>query len=158
MLLAPAMWSLLAGLVVVASDEQGGPPAGLAIALGLCLIPFVYMVLAFSSEHPQAPGAVVKAMGLFLIVGIPVSAIAADAVSGLVAGLGAGGIVALRADIGHSTKARAAAVVIAASYSYVLARVAGPAVLVFAPVFPFTALGLADHYVEWRDQRAVVEG
>ena len=37
-------------------------------------------------------------MGLCLLVGIPVSALAGDAVSGIVAGVGAGGIAALRAD------------------------------------------------------------
>jgi hypothetical protein len=36
----------------------------------------------------------------------------------------------------------------------VLARTAGSVVLVAAPVFPFTALGLADHLVEWRAERA----
>ena len=46
----------------------------------------------------RAPGGRLRAMGLCLLVGIPVSALAADAVTGIVAGVGAGGIVALRAD------------------------------------------------------------
>ena len=41
----------------------------------------------------------------------------------------------------------------AAAYSFLLVRLAGPAVLVAAPVFPFTALGLADHLSEWRAER-----
>ena len=44
--------------------RRRGPAPGPAIALGLALIPFVFIVLAFLSEHPSAPGAVVKAMGL----------------------------------------------------------------------------------------------
>ena len=42
---------------------------------------------------------------------------------------------------------------IAAAYSFVLARVAGPVALISAPIFPFTALGLADHFAEWRQDR-----
>lgn len=155
MLLAPAMWSLLAGLVAVAADDppEGAGPAA-AIAFGLALLPFVFIVLAFASQHPRAPGAVLRAMGLALLVGIVVSALAADAVTGLVAGVGAGGLVALRADLGHDWRLRAAAVAIGAAYSFVLARVAGPVVLVAAPVFPFTGIGLADHFAEWRLERS----
>lgn len=151
LLLAPATWSLLVGLVAAADDDGGAAsqPAS-AIALGLALIPFVYIVLAFASQHPMAPSAVLKAMGLFLLVGIPVSALAADAVTGIVAGVGAGGVVALRADPGHDWRLRAGAVAIGAAYCFVLARVAGPVVLVAAPIFPFTGIGLADHFAEWR--------
>ena len=35
-----------------------------------------------------------------------------------------------------------------------LVRLAGPVVLVAAPIFPFTSLGLADHVSEWRAYRA----
>lgn len=149
LVLAPAVWSLLAGLVAVASDTTGGPAAGPAIAFGLAALPFAFIVLAFGSEHPRAPGAVVRAMGLCLLVAIPVSALAADAVTGVVAGIGAGGIAALRADLAHDWRVRAGAVAVAAGYSFVLARVAGPVVLVAAPIFPFTGLGLADHAAEW---------
>ena len=155
LVLAPAIWSLLAGLVAVAADDStGGPAAGAAIAFGLALLPFAFIVLAFASEHPRAPGAVVRAMALCLLVGIIVSAAAADAVTGIVAGVGAGGIATLRADLAHGWRMRAAAVAVAAIYSFVLARVAGPVVLVAAPIFPFTGIGLADHLSEWRLARA----
>lgn len=152
LLLAPAVWALLGGLVAVAADDGTGAGAGVAIAFGLALLPFVFVVLAFSSEHPEPAGAVLKAMALTLVVGIPVSALAGDAVTGIVAGVGAGGIVALRADIDHDWRARAAAVAVGSAYAFVLARVAGPAVLVAAPVFPFTGIGVADHISEWRRQ------
>jgi hypothetical protein len=155
LLLAPAVWCLLAGLVAVAADDGAdGPAPGAAIAFGLALLPFVFIVLAFASEHPQAPGAVVRAMALCLVIGILVSAAAADAVTGIVAGVGAGGIASLRADLAHGWRMRAAAVAVGATYTFVLARVAGPAVLVAAPIFPFTGLGLADHLSEWRVARA----
>jgi hypothetical protein len=151
LVLAPAFWSLLAGLVALASDDvRGGPNPGAAIALGLALIPFVFIVLAFLSEHPRAPGAVVKAMGLSVLVGVLVSAVAADAVTGIVAGVGAGGIVTLRADDPHNWRARAWAVVAASAYTFALVRIAGPVALLAAPTFPFTALGVVDHLSERR--------
>jgi hypothetical protein len=155
LVLVPAYWAMLVGLVSAGSDSDGGVgnPA-VAIAFGLMLIPFVFIALAFLSEHPAAAGAVVKAMGLSLVVGIGASAIAGDAVTGIVAGVGAGGIVALRSDEPHSWKARAVAVAIAAAYTFVLARTAGAIVLLPAPIFPFTAIGVADHFSERRWERA----
>jgi hypothetical protein len=155
LLLVVAYWSMLGGLVSLASDDAdaGGPQAGAAIALGLSLIPFVFIALAFLSEHPRAATAVLKAMGLALLVGIPVSGIAADAVTGIVAGAGAGGIAALRADRPHTWQTRAVALAFATAYTFVLVRTIGAMALVPAPIFPFTALGLADHYAEWRDGR-----
>jgi hypothetical protein len=153
LLLVPAFWSLMAGLVAVASDDNDAPNAGPAIAVGLSLIPFVFVALAFLSEHPRAPGAVLRAMGLCLLIGIPVSALAADAVTGIVAGVGAGGIAALRADGPHEWRTRAIAVAFAAVYCFVLVRMAGALALLPAPVFPFTCLGVADHFAEWRERQ-----
>jgi purine-cytosine permease-like protein len=155
LLLAPAFWSLLAGIVAVADDDkEAGPNAAAAIAFGLAFIPFIYVVLAFMSQHPRAPRAVVRAMGLTLLVGLVASGLAQDAVTGIVAGLGAGGIAAMRRDPPATTKARVWGVVAATVYTFVLVRMAGPIVLVAAPIFPFTAIGLADHFVERRLERA----
>jgi hypothetical protein len=149
LLLVPGYWAMMVGLVVANSKDPGlDINPGAAVALGLALVPFVYIVLAFMSEHPRAPGAVLRAMGLALLVGVPVSAVAGDAVTGIVAGVGAGGVVALRADLPHSLKARAVAVFIAAVYTYVLVRVAGPVALLPAPILPFTGIGIADHLSE----------
>jgi hypothetical protein len=154
LVLVPSYWSVLAGLVSLASERAEAPPAGPFIAFGLALIPFVFIVLAFLSEHPRAPGAVVKAMGLALIVGVPVSAIAADAVTGLVAAAGAGGIAALRADGAQAWKARAIAVLAVSVYVYLMIRLAGDVTLLLAPTLPFTCLGVADHLVERRSEKA----
>ena len=151
--LAPAYWSMLVGLIAFGSDDSDVSDAAAAgaLALGLAVVPFVYIALAFLSWHPSAPGAVLRAMGLFLLVGIVVSALATDAVTGLVAGAGAGGIAALRADVVHERKHRIVAVAIAAAYAFLLARVAAPAVIIAGAAFPLTAIGVADH---WSERRA----
>lgn len=151
LLLVPAYWSMLAGLVAAASDaEDPLPNPGAALAFGLALIPFVFIVLAFTSEHPRPPAAVFQAMVLALVIGTVVSALAADAVTGIVAGVGAGGVVALRADVDHNWRARALAVVFAVVYVFVLVRMASALALLPAPIFPFTAIGVADHLSERR--------
>jgi hypothetical protein len=153
LVLVPAFWSMLAGLVAAASDDPDAPNPAAALAFGLALIPFVFIVLAFMSEHPAAAGAVLRAMGLALLVGIPVSALAGDAVTGIVAGVGAGGVAALRRDHDETVRARALAVVFATVYTFVLVRVAGGLVLLPAPIFPFTGIGIADHLSERNRER-----
>ncbi|HZB78252.1 MAG TPA: hypothetical protein VE522_00190 [Actinomycetota bacterium] len=153
LLLVPSYWSVLAGLVSVASDSPDAPPAGPFIAFGLALIPFVFIVLAFTSEHPRAPAAVLKAMGLAIVVGLPVSALAADAVTGLVAAVGAGGIAALRGRE-DAWKGRAVAVLAVSAYVFVMIRLAGDVTLLLAPTLPFTCLGVADHLAERRREQA----
>jgi hypothetical protein len=154
LLLVPAMWALLAALVASETKGDEGPNPAAALALGLALIPFVFLVLAFMSEHQRPASAVLKAMGLSILVGIPVSAVVTDGITGLVAGIGAGGIVALRADAAHNWRSRAVAVVIAALYTFVLVRVAGAVALLPAPILPFTGIGVADHLAERRAERA----
>jgi hypothetical protein len=158
LVLVLAFWVLLAGLVAGATDDNSGseaePNAALGLVVGLAVIPFVFVVLAFLSEHPRAPGAVLRAMGWALLVGIPASALAGDAVTGIVAGVGAGGIQALRMDYPQNWRARAWAVLVASVYTLVLVRVAGALVLLPAPIFPLTAIGIADHLSERRAEQA----
>jgi hypothetical protein len=97
--------------------------------------------------------AVVKAMGVALGAGIMVSALAGDGVTGIVAGVGAGGICALRRDDPQTTRARVWGVVIAAGYTFVLVRTVGAPALIPAVAFPLTALGIADHLSERRAER-----
>jgi len=154
---APGYWAMLAGLVALASDDTDTEPPAAAIAFGLALIPFVFITLAFLSEHPRAPMAVVRSMGLALLVGVVVSAFAGDAVTGVIAGVGAGGACSLRRDDPQTTRARAWAVVIAAAYTFVLVRTIGAPALVPAVAFPLTALGIADHVSERRAAGPPVE-
>jgi hypothetical protein len=155
---APAYWSIVAGMVAAASDEADAPAAAPFIAFGLALIPFVFVVLAFLSEHPRAPGAAVKAMILSLLVGIPVSALAQDAVTGLIAGAGAGGIAALRMDLVHILRYRVVAVVGVTLYCFLLLRTVSEVALLIGPALPFTALGIADHLSERRAERSTQPG
>ncbi len=148
----PAYWLLLTGLVSGAGGSRGPAPAP-SLALGLALIPFVFMILAFASGNARAPGAVVKAMVLAVLVGIPVSALAGDAITGIVAGMTAGGAAALRFEGDHDWKARAIAVAVATVYTYLLIRVAGDTIVLAAPVLPFTCIGVADHIAELRTDR-----
>jgi hypothetical protein len=153
LLLVPAYWMLLAGLVAVRSAAKGAPDPAAAMALGLAVIPFVFLVLAVMSGRARWPGAVARAMGLAILVGIPVSALAGDAITGIVAGVGAGGCVALRRDDPHSLRTRALAVAFAALYTLVLVRSVSALALLPAPVLPLTAIGIADHLSERRRVR-----
>jgi hypothetical protein len=151
LLLVPGYWSLLAGLVGTAVDDTAdAPDVGASIALGVAIIPFVFIVLAFMTEQPRAPRAVLRAMVMAVLIGLPATAIAGDPVTGIVAGVGAGGIVAIRSEPEFGWRARAGAVALAAIYTFVLVRAGSLLVLLPAPIFPLTAIGLADHYVEWR--------
>ena len=152
LLFVPAYWFLVNGLVASAVAPATGPAA--LIAFGLAVLPFVFVLLAFVSEHPRAPGAALRAMGLALLVGIPASALAGDGVTGLVAGVGAGGIAALRADLAHDWKPRALAVLAISVLVYVLLRTAPVLGLLLAPALPFTAIGVADHLSERRSEPA----
>jgi hypothetical protein len=150
LVLAPAFWAIIFGMVSAASDAADAPAAAPYIAFGLAVIPFVFVALAFLSEHPRAPGAAVKGMIVSLLVGIPVSALAQDAVTGLVAGLSAGGIFALRMDLSHTVKARIIAVVAVTVYCFFLLRTVSGLALLIGPALPFTSLGIADHLSERR--------
>lgn len=150
LILVPAYWSVLAGVVSAASDEGGGPVPGPLIAFGLCLVPFLYIALAVVSQHPRAPGAVVRAMALTLLVGVPVSAVTADAVTGMVAGIGAGGIAAIRADQLRAWRMRALVVAAASAFVFLAVRTAPVAAILVAPCLPLTVVGLADHLAERR--------
>lgn len=150
LLLLPAYLGIVVGLVAVASDRADAPPAGPPIAFGLGLLPFVFIALAFLSSHPRAPGAAAKAMGLSLLVGIPVAALVPDAVTGLVAGIGAGGAAALRPEPQGSWKARAIGVAAVSVYVAVMVRIVPDVAVLLAPTLPFTCLGVADHLHEGR--------
>jgi hypothetical protein len=153
LVLAPAHWSVLAGLVSVASNDPAAPAPGPLIAFGLALVPFVFVVLAFLSGHPRAPGAVIRAMILSLLVGIPVSAAVPDAVTGFVAGAGAGGVAALRADPMHGWRARAVGVGVASLAAFLLVLV-WEGGLLLAPALPLTSIGVADHLSErWWERK-----
>jgi hypothetical protein len=150
LLLLPAYWGIVTGLVSATSERPDAPPPAPSIALGLALLPFVFIALAFTSQHPRAPTGVLKGMGLSLLIGIPATAIAPDAISGLIAGIGAGGAAALRPEPGQTWRPRVAAVAAVTLYVFVMVRLLPVVTLLLAPTLPFTGLGVADHLAEVR--------
>ena len=144
-------YSFILFAFVAGSTEDGGNP-GPALALGLALVPFVFLLAAFMTRNRAAAGSVLKAMGLFLLVGISVGAL--DIVSGLVAGFGAGAVVTVRSDEPHTRLSRSVAVLLAVVYTFVLVRFVQEAALIAAAILPFLAVGMADSFTEWRAARA----
>lgn len=139
-------WSFVAS--VAASAVEDAPETGGMLTLALGLAPIVFLVLAFGSRHRSAPMAVLKAMGLFLVVGAPLGLV--NVVVGVAAAYGAGGVVALRREEGlHSLRWRAAAVAAMTVYLAVLILVP-EFQLISGAVLPFTVLGIADHVHETR--------
>jgi hypothetical protein len=153
LLLAPAYWSLVIGVVSETSDRRNAPLAAPYIAFGLALLPFVFLLLAFLSEHPRAAGATAKALAYAVVVGAPVAGLAGDPVTGFVAGVGAGGIATIRADAEGTWRARGVAVIAISVSIFVLVRTVTVAGVLLAPVLPFTAIGVTDHVVERRRER-----
>ena len=153
LLFVPGYWFMLNGLVAAAAPRGAG--AAPLVAFGLALVPFVFVLLAFLSEHQRAPGAVLRALGLSLLIGIPASALAGDAVTGIVAGMGAGGIPALRADLPHGWRPRALAVGAVTLLVFLLLRTETTTALLLAPALPFASIGVADHLSERRGEWGV---
>jgi len=141
----------------VASGLDEGPNPGPALALGMAVLPLVFATAAYLSLDPRAATAVLKAVGLFFLLAVPVSALAQDAVSGLVAGFGAGAVVAVHRLPAHTWKSRAIAVGAATVYVFFLVRILPPLGIASAPLLPFTAVAVADYILERRtiDPKAV---
>ena len=131
---------LLFAILASASDipEAGGPP----LALGLILVPFVFVALAFISKRERAPIATLKAMGLWVLVLLPIGLL--NPVAGLTAAFGVGGIVTLRRGPIYRLSYRVWAVVITTVYVTGLLFFAPPGGVFAGAVMPFPALGVAD--------------
>jgi hypothetical protein len=138
-----SFWPILTAATAAGIQDADG---GGLLAFGLALVPFAFGVLAFASRHPSAPSAVLKAMGLFIVIGVPVTLL--NAALGLVLGLGAGGIVALRPADPPATAWRWKATAAAAVYILLLLFVAPDFAVISASVLPFGVLGLVDQAAE----------
>ncbi len=136
-------WLVLQG---TATAQEGG--AGL-IALGMAVVPFVFLVLAFASRHPNAPGATLRAMGWFLVVGVPLGLL--SSVLGMAVGLSLGGVVALAPlpDL-VTRRQRYLAVLGLLGYLIVLLVVAPGFAVASAAALPFAVHGIVDQTAEER--------
>jgi hypothetical protein len=141
-----ASYSMFLYGVVLSGTGEGDPTAW--YGLGLFFVPFAYITLAFTSRHPSAPRAVLKSLGLWLVVALPLGFI--NVAVGMSAGFGFAGIPSLRSGEAHSPWVRAGAVTLGAVYIVVLLLLVPPIGAFAGGVVPFIALGLGDMYSEHR--------
>ena len=146
-----SFWAVIYGMARSTAEEGSvaAGAAGGAFSLGVSLVPFAFLVLAFGTNHPRAPGGVLKAMGFFLIIGFPLI-LFVDPATGLATGFGLGAIAAMRLEPEHSWKARLWWVIGFAVYVFVLVKIevtAGPGLLT-ASLLPFVTVAFADWVVD----------
>jgi hypothetical protein len=143
--------ALIVYAFVLGSAGTGSESPLAALALGLALVPAVFVLVAFVSKHDRAPTAVIYAMLLSLLVGLPLAAI--DVVTALAAGFGVGGAVTLVWSEDDSWVGRGLAVVLVAVYVGVLTRFIVEAGILAAAILPLVAVGVADEIAERHAER-----
>lgn len=138
-------------LVAASGDELVFAGGLLGIALGL--VPGVFAVAAFVSNNPKSLTSNLGASAIWLVV---TGVIGAGSLPvGLVAGYGAGGVIAFRLGTHSTRKSRVLAVAICAAYTLILQRVLPEAGLFAGAPLPFAAVALADYYRERFADRAL---
>jgi hypothetical protein len=140
-------WFVLAGT----ADPDG---AGIGmLALGLGLVPGVFLVAAFATYAPHGAGATLKAMGWFLVVGLPLGVVVPFV--GIAVGVSLGAVAALAPPPEVETRrVRYLAVLGLLVYLFVLAVVAPGFAVISAAVLPLAIHGVVDQTIEDRDLRA----
>ena len=142
--------SLLVAIVATQSDtpEAAGP----TFALGFALVPVVFVAVAFLSGRRNAPTSVLKAMGVWLVVALPLGLF--NPVFGLCVGFGLGGVLTLKENDTDRWQARAIAVLLVATYSLAMLWVIPAIGLLSGGISPLASLGLADYYTRNRAKSA----
>jgi hypothetical protein len=126
--------------------------AGGLLGIGLGLVPGVFAIAAFVSQNPSAVKATLKATGLWVLA---VAIFFFDLPTGLVAGFGAGGVVAFRLNKTNSYRIRAVAVALCTLYTFVILRISPQLGLFAGAALPFIVIGFADMYTERSIGRSV---
>lgn len=140
---AVAQFSYWPAVSAVVGAPDGAADGTRMLTLGFAVMPLVFITVAFGSRHPRAPAAVLRAMGLFIVVGLPLALW--HVVVGLVAGYGAGTIAALRRPEGiRSHVDRAVAVTLAGVYVFIAGAVATGVGLFVGALVALPAVGVAD--------------
>jgi hypothetical protein len=131
--------------LAAASGNENAFAGGL-LGIGLGLVPAVFAVAAWASQNPNTVRSVVFATLLFfaafLLIGyfsLPVA---------LVAGYGAGGVVAFRLAPENSRRTRAIAVALCVIYTGALLTFSTALGLFAGAALPFLSIALADTYEE----------
>ena len=134
------IWALAA-----ASGDETVFAGGLfGIALGL--VPGAFAVAAFVSQNQRAISSTLLATLVWFVVAVPIGI--GDVPTGLVAGFGAGAVIAFRLPPGRGRRSRVIAVVIAIVYAFAMQGLLPEAGLFAAAPLPFLAVALADLYDE----------
>ena len=150
-------WAIVFSFVAGAADDETIEGGFGAFAFGVAMAPFAFIVLSFGSKSRKAATAVLKAMGLFVVVGAGVIVLT-NLVTGLVLAFGAGGMLCLRREEEHSTKVRLAFLGGATLYVFILLAAVPAAGVLTGGVTPFLILGIADGYAERKAERAAEAG
>lgn len=122
--------------------------AGGVLGIGLGLVPVVFAACGFVSRSEHALKRGLIATGIWAVIVIPIGIV--DLPTGLVAGFGGGGIVALDGGQHRSARARVLAVVAAAIYTFALQQASPEAGLFGGAPLPFLAIAVADVWAERR--------
>lgn len=146
--------SLLVAIVATRSETPGA--AVPAFAVGFALVPFVFLTLAFVSGQENAATSVLKAMGLWLIVALPLGLF--NPVFGLCVGFGTGGVITLRRRDTDRWGWRLIAVLLVATYSLLMLFTLPALGLLSGGLLPLAALGLADFYTQHRAKPKAAAG
>ena len=127
--------------------------AGGMIGIGLGLVPGVFVVAALVSHHQRGFRAAALATVLWAVVVAPISIV--NLPVALVAGFGAGGVVAFRREEAHSYRSRVVAVVICAAYTLVVQTISPAAGILAGAPLPFAAIAIVDSMAAKRADRNV---
>jgi hypothetical protein len=140
-----AALSLIAAAELATSDA--GRDAAVASAVGLILVPVVFLVAAFGTGRTDPGFAVFKALGVFL--GVALAGGLVTPVIGIGMGFALGGMLVIAPDGEFVTRARFIAVGILALYLLVLLAVSPSAAIFGVAVLPLFSVALADTMVGW---------
>jgi hypothetical protein len=124
--------------------------AGGVIGIALGLIPVVFFAAATVSNHAQSIRASLLAILLWFVVAAPIAVF--DIPTALVAGFGAGGIVAMRHPPGHRLTYRVGAVGLCVVYVFALQRLIPAAGIMVGAILPFAAITIADLLQERQEE------
>jgi hypothetical protein len=140
-------------LLALTDDTAEDAARTAALGVGLAIVPFVFLIVAFGSRHPRAPVAVLKALGVWFVIGVSIGWFSVGLA--LVLAFGVGGMITLRADEPGAQRARMWALMFTVLYVLVLIVVLSPGIGLFAAAsLPLLALGFADQWVEYKRRRA----
>lgn len=129
--------------LAAASGEEGILAGGL-LGIGLGLVPGVFAVAAFVSQNPSVIGSTLKATGLWVLM---TAILFFDLPTALVAGFGAGGVVAFGKSGEATYRSRGIAVAACVLYTFLLNRISPEFGLFAGAPLPFLAIGFADMYM-----------